>query len=141
MSKSEANTLRKQILDADDRPMEAVDVPEWGEGVVVYVRPMTINQVRNLQDFALLNEEDLDPGKVVARAALDAEGRRLFRDGDAHKLNEKAIEPLMRVMSAFLRLNGLDAEVQGRAEKNSETTRGDDSSSSSPASSAEPDAS
>jgi len=127
---------RESILAAADLPVAPVDVPEWGEGEVVYVRSLS----------AFEAEEKLrDAGKranfhawFAALLTCDAAGNRLFSDADAAALGGKSIAVLRRIGDAAQKLNGMTKAEQETAEKNSETIGAGSSSSGSPANSATP---
>lgn len=107
---------REQILGADDRPRERVEVPEWGGHV--YVRAMS-GAERDAWEVGLgAGSETQNLANVRARLAalcmVDEEGRRLFADEDAEQLGAKSAAALERVFRAASRLNAL---AKGEAQR------------------------
>lgn len=126
---------RDQILKADDLPTEDVDVPEWGG--TVRVRGLTGTE-RDSYEAAMLNfrtkgrkvdsEMDMSEFRVrlVAKAIVDAEGKRLFSDRDVRALGMKSAVALNRIYEVAERLSGLTSEDVEELAKNSETGPSDD---------------
>jgi hypothetical protein len=127
---------RDDILAADDRPVEEVEVPEWGGWVLV--RGMTGKQrdeyfasqakqhgKKVVQDIAQAT------AKIVARCIVDPEDhtRRMFTDRDVALLGERSSAALERVGSVAARLSGLSEEDMEELGKDSESTPSDDTSS------------
>lgn len=116
---------REEILAIDDRPMEAVAVPEWG-GRTVYIRTISALE-RDYWDVHLLEhtvEEDEEEAEergarqparrlkpcnlratLVALCAADAEGNRLFGIEDAEALAGKSGAAIDRLYDVARRLN------------------------------------
>lgn len=103
---------REQILGADDRSREVVQVPEWGGEVTVaamtgaardaWEQSMVVRQggkvVPNLANMR---------ARLVAACVVDAAGQRLFTDADIVALGEKSGGALERVCRVAQRLNAL----------------------------------
>lgn len=70
--------------------------------------------------------------RLAAVVLSDEQGNRLFTDEDAAKLGNLDARELEKVYVAGCRLNGLDAEAIGDAEKNSVTVRNGSPGSASP---------
>lgn len=104
--------LRTAILEAQDSQRQAVEVPEWG--VTVYVRTLSGTE-RDAFEAGLVKGQgkqrkpDLANlrARLVALCAVDAEGKRIFADGDVDALGRKAAAPLDRIFTAAQQLNGL----------------------------------
>jgi hypothetical protein len=110
---------RDQIRDADDRQIEAVEVPEWGG--MLYVRglsgvdrdsfEMTMIQTRGRKSE--VNLRNLR-AKLVVRTAVDSEdpevAKPLFELKDVEWLGRKSAAALQRVYAVAQRLSGLSAE-------------------------------
>lgn len=114
---------RDQILGADDRKTDEVEVPEWGGSVRIrsmsgaelqeYVRAVaeTKDEVDNVDDVLLL----------VHFSIVDDSGNRLFPAKDDVKLlAEKNIHVLNKIAQACMGVNGLDqkevvADLKGTA--------------------------
>ncbi len=109
---------REDILAADDIERDRVEVPEWGGTVIV--RGLTgtdrdafeeaITQMRgksvvsNLANFR---------AKLVARAIVDENDKRMFTDVDVTALGKKSAKALQRVFRRAQELSGLaDDEVE-----------------------------
>lgn len=109
---------REDILSAEDLQQEVVEVPEWGGSL--YVRGMDgTSRDAFERDMVTIKGKDVSTNwqnfraKLVARCAVDAEGKRLFTDSDAAALGRKSAAALQRVFVVAQRLNGLsDAEVE-----------------------------
>jgi len=106
---------RQAILNAEDLPMERMDVPEWGG--FVYVRTLTGAERDAFEDasikgrgrnrrFSLRNV----CARLVVMAVCDERGRRVFRDGDAERLGEKSAAALNRVYRVAARLSAISEE-------------------------------
>lgn len=138
-------TLRDQILASKGLGPVAVPCPEWGEGVVVHVHPLTGDQRDALEEESteLAAQADYAPGagrrrlhaRAVVRAARDAEGKPIFRLEDVEALASKDARVLDRLYRVVDRLSAVsEEEVVGLLGK-SVATPGDASSSGSAASS------
>lgn len=109
-----------QILAAEDRRYECVEVPEWGG--TVRVGSMTAAQ-RDRWDALIVRrrqggEDDaLIRATVVAFAAVDEGGKPVFTPDQIARLADKDARPVNRVFEVAARLNALtdDAaeEVKG----------------------------
>lgn len=106
---------RDEILQTPDRKIEAVVVPEWGGGTVhvksltgrerdeleasIYVAQGGTNndRRRNLRNFR---------ARLVAMAAVDPNGVRLFSDDDVAILGERNAAAIDRLFTVAQRLGG-----------------------------------
>jgi hypothetical protein len=93
---------RDQILAANDLEVREVDVPEWGG--TVKVRPLngaerdrfeaSLRKERRRADgkegTELVANTDNMRAKLVARAVVDDDGKRVFTDADINALGEKS---------------------------------------------------
>lgn len=107
---------REQILGAQDRKTEDVEVPEWGG--TVRVRSLSgserdayeagIVQLRGdgSRKFTLQNAR----ARLVSLSLCDENGERMFTDADIIKLGDKSALALERVFDAARRLSGLSDE-------------------------------
>jgi hypothetical protein len=116
---------REEILGADDRTTETVDVPEWGG--VVTVRSLTGTQRGQYEasgtsmTFDGSGKPTITPrnpellrARIVSMSLVDAEGKQLFTEADLLALGGKNAEVLSRIGDVALRLAGLtkrDLEV------------------------------
>lgn len=118
---------RDQMLERSrsSRAPEAVQLKSW-PGETVFLRGMT-GAERNSLLVAAKDETKstdktyvVDQGKysheLIARCLCDAEGKRLFRDEEAHLVGEFPGNILDELLPIAQRLSGLEGE--GEAEKN-----------------------
>ena len=120
---------REEILNAPDRRMVPVEIPEWGgEGAGVYVRSLTAferanaeTKWHNYRKNRGLSEEDYnfyDPF-YASFVVCDESGKLLFTPNEVEALSRKASKPLERIVLISRRLNGNSiAEIEAIA-KNS----------------------
>lgn len=101
-----------QILNAEDLVTEDVEVPEWGG--TVRVRMMT-GAERDAFEASLAQQKGKSVrtnlanlrARLVAKTAVNAEGKRLFTDEQAGVLGQKSAAALDRVFEAARKLNGM----------------------------------
>lgn len=103
---------REQILAADDCAIETVSVPEWGGEVGV-------KTLTGAEKDAWESERQTSDGSfnlenirasLVAIAACDGDGQRLFTLADVVELGKKSVRALDRVFQAAKKLNGVSEE-------------------------------
>ena len=117
---------RAQILETQDLGREVVPVPEWGGSVVM--RGLT-GRERDAFEASIVRMQRGAPGagmerslqniraRLVAMAAIDESGARLFEDRDVRALGEKSAAALDRLFDAARRLSGMsEADVKAIAE-------------------------
>lgn len=131
-----SHLTKDQILSADDRDTQEVDVPEWG-GTVLVQEPTSwdLSQLRN-EEFRVQVGTDGKPrttidttghdARLAAICIVDEEGKRLFSDKEVKKLGRKSQKALDRVLKAIRDFDGVDLE---EIEGNSEPTDSDTGSS------------
>ena len=116
-------SLRDRILSADDRPKEAVFVPQWG--LSVFVRTLSgaerddweasiVQQKGKTATYDLRNLR----ARLVCKCIVDEGGRRVFSDHEAEVLGEKSAAALDLLFTVAQRLNALtnaDVEELGKA--------------------------
>jgi len=106
---------KDQILGADDREAQEVEVDEWGGSVLV--SSMTAcerdafeasmldskgkGNVKRLQNFR---------SRFVAACIVDEDGNRLFSDKDIVALGRKSAGPISRLFEVCRELNGMTEE-------------------------------
>jgi len=119
MSKPVKALSREDILGANDREVQWVDVPEWG-GRVYFRQLNGIERERWESDVPTKDpktgESDREPGFVRARllvfACCDEAGNQLFTTEDVMALAQKSASGLERVYDRVARLNKVtDADV------------------------------
>jgi hypothetical protein len=125
---------RAQILEADDIPVEDVEVPEWGG--VVRVRGLSgaerdayEGEVMQQRGRSIQFNTENARAKLVARCVIDENGQRLFRSADVKALGRKSGAALNRVFTVCRRLSGLGDEDIQELVKNSGSDQSDDSTS------------
>jgi hypothetical protein len=110
------------VLKADDRPIQEVEVPEWGGSVLI--KAMT-GAERN----AFLARHIQNPGKgqtiildnmhadLAALSIINEDGSRMFSAAEVGALAQKSGTALERIFKAASKLNGLsDEDVKELAE-------------------------
>ena len=105
---------KEQILAADDLPKEVVEVPEWGDSVIV--RSMTGTERDDFeQSIYDSNGKSKNSNLSNIRARLCSltmvgeNGKRLFELSDAVELGKKSAKALDIVFGVAQKLNGLSA--------------------------------
>lgn len=114
-----ANILNKdQILQADDKKTEKVEVPEWGGTVII--RTLTGTERDQFEESILSgNKRDFKGvrAKLVALSIIGENGERLFTFEEAKLLGEKSARALDRVFGVAQRLSGFtNKDVEELAE-------------------------
>jgi len=108
-------SLKETILAAQDIETAAVECPEWGCTVQMKAPTGAERDEFELQMTKGKGKQakaDLRNirARTVAKFAVDETGARLFDDGDAIALGEKAAKPLDRCFTAWLKLAGMNQE-------------------------------
>lgn len=112
---------KTKIFAADDKPLERVEVPEWGGHV--FVRTMSAGE-RDAYEAELY---DLSQGgkkkdaksmmdnaraRLLVRTLVDEKGERLFEDSDIKDLGGKSGLVVDRIFTVARKVNGLtEADV------------------------------
>jgi hypothetical protein len=114
---------KDEILAVNDLDTEDVSVPEWGG--IVRLRVMTGTDLDGWE-VASFNAQkkggDLHVrAGLVARCAVDKQGKRLFTNKEAVELGKKSGKALNRLYEKALKMNGISEEESKEIEKNSET--------------------
>lgn len=113
---------KEQILNANDLPVEEVEVPQWGGSV--FVRTMTASERDTLEGEQIAarksgNTEFADiRARIGARCIVDADGKRLFSETEIGLLGQKSSAALDLIFEAAQRLNGMSDEDIEELEKN-----------------------
>lgn len=120
---------REDVLNADDAQVTPVEVPEWGGRIYVRAMPGNERDAFELESARLRkNGEDALAGmagiraRLVARAACDSKGAKLFTLEDVARLGLKNGQALDRVFDAARALNGMGTEEVADAGKASATS-------------------
>lgn len=107
------SSIKEQILAAKDARLDPMDVPEWG--CTVYLPVVTVEDMEGFKTA----DGPFATARMAAFVIRDADGRRVFTDDDVPALAKKSVMAVKRVVEAFNKLNGFDAEDPA---KNSGTT-------------------
>lgn len=135
---------RDQILARqDDLPTVDVPVPEWGDGQSVRVRGLKSGErmkwARTREQYVDGDDKVADPAALlIAMAAVDEAGTRLFQTQDVDALTELRGDVVGRISDKILELSGLTAAAADDAEGKSDATPSGDSSSDSAETSEQP---
>ena len=108
---------KSQILEADDRPVEKVQTPEWGDDAFVLVRSISAAE-RDKFEQSIIEERGKSTrtnlenirARFAAMCVVDEEGARVFSDAEASALGNKSAAVLDRIFGTAQRLNGMSAE-------------------------------
>jgi len=105
---------KDQILAANDLGLFKVSVPEWGGDV--FVRVMTVGE-RDAYENEWMRKKDTGVDdfrtKFLVRCLVDADGNRLFDNGDVQKLAAKSAKVMNRLWQAAMEHNNLsDSDVE-----------------------------
>lgn len=127
---------KEQVLAADDRVRELVEVPEWGGEV--YVGAMSALDKSHYQASMFeftpdgtvksINADGADV-RLAALCLQNEDGSLMFGRKEVASLGKKSPAALDRVVEVARRLNGLDEEAEDREVGNSEPTSTDTSDS------------
>jgi hypothetical protein len=116
---------RDDILAAEDRATEVVEVPEWGGSVTIRALSGTERDRFETESvsYGRTNQGGLQisgvqtnnvRARLVALSVIDADGKRMFSDKDVLALGDKSAAALNRVFEAAQRLSRIsqrDVEV------------------------------
>lgn len=98
---------RQQILDADDLRLTEADAPEWGG--TVFLRIMSGTERDAFEQLYIAEGQGFANfrARLLVRCLCDAEGKRLFEDGDADALGAKSASAISPLYDVAARLNGI----------------------------------
>lgn len=129
---------KDSILQADDKAIAVVEVPEWGGWVNICVmsgleRDTFEAEVGKPAGDESRHDRKMRLNNMRARLAVlticDEKGNRLFEKSDAAALGEKSAAVLDRIFTAACEMNGLtEVDIESLA-GNSEGDQSDDSGS------------
>mgnify|MGYP003639830343 CR=1 FL=1 len=109
---------KSQILEADDRPVEKVNTPEWGgEDSFVLVRSISASE-RDRFEQSMIEERGKNTranlsnirARFAAMCVVDEGGARIFTDAEAVDLGKKSAAVLDRIFGTAQRLNGMSGD-------------------------------
>ena len=121
---------KDQILQADDRRTQTVEVPEWGGTVIV--KTLSGTERDQFEESILAGVKRDFKGvraKLVALSIIGEDGERLFTFEEAELLGEKSSLALDRVFGVAQRLSGFTTkDMEELAENLPEGQSGDSTS-------------
>lgn len=131
-------TDKSKILSMVQLKKELVDVPEWGEGVQVWVKELTAEQrdsyEQSLTDIKQKgNKTQVTPNFINSKARfavkciVDEKGNRIFQDVEAKKLGRLSAQAINRIVEAGYRLSGMNKEDLEDIEENLSSAQSEDS--------------
>jgi hypothetical protein len=109
---------RDEILNADDRKLEEVHVPEWGGSVMVRTlsgkeRDEYESGIVSVKDGKSVQNYENIRARLVALCVVDDKGTRLFNKSDVTALGNKSVAALQRVFNKCQELNAIsDDDVE-----------------------------
>ena len=115
-------SLADQIRDADDRPTEEMEIPEWG-GVTLTIRALSAWQQSEYENSLMEIEAD-DEGNISTRTVVLGAAIKLAALGiqDAGitetLLRDKSPAVVGRIAARVRELSGMDPKSRKAAEKN-----------------------
>lgn len=119
---------KAEILAAQDRPTERVNVPEWGGEVIVRTlsgaeRDAYEDETLKTDGKSLVVNRKNARARLVARCLCDESGNRLFSDAEAVALGSKSAAVLDRLFGIAQRLNGMTPKDEAALLGNSDADR------------------
>lgn len=108
--------LRQQILEANDRPVRPLHIPEWD--CTVYIRTMSAGERDRYEAAQLANPYQDARARLAAETVTDAEGTKLFTPEDVAALSQKSCKALDRIFAVAFRQNGISKEDIEELKKN-----------------------
>jgi len=113
---------RDQILNADDLPYRDEAVPEWGGTVRISTitaadRDTFESMIFDTVDGKPVFKRDNFRAKLLAMCLVDANGKRLFSEGDIEILGRKSAKAVQRLFDIAQELNGTSEAAKEAIEK------------------------
>ncbi len=111
------SSLKDRIKDHNDTKWEAVPIPEWGEGVVLYVRNTTheekiqweLSLASKTRDGKVKTSLQQAQYKMVSLVTFEQEGGTtpFFTPGDWQWVKGKGSGPIQKLFDTAIRLSGV----------------------------------
>jgi hypothetical protein len=95
-----------QILAANDRRLEAVEVPEWGG--TVYLKTLSVGEGLALEAAIHPDEPDKTVGVYLSYTLADEDGKLLFEPGDFEALYTKSPQVITRLFEHARAMNQME---------------------------------
>lgn len=114
---------RDQMLAADDRKIEELQIPEWGGSVLI--RPLSGFERDQIEaDFSHENKRAAMQNiraRFCFMSICNDKGERIFKEEDTATLGHKSAKALDRVFARVREISGLEDKDIKQLEKNSES--------------------
>lgn len=111
---------RDAILNAKDRAIESVPVPEWGGDVLIRTMTGRERDALEVRLYGVNATKENIRANFVAAAVVKDDGALMFTADDVEALGDKAAKPLDRIWRAVRKQNGIGEEEVAELAKNSE---------------------
>jgi len=122
---------KKDILDADDKYVEPLEIPEWGGSV--YIRRVSGRERDRFEEMVTDDKQKVTIKNFRAKFAVmvlcDEKGIPLFEYKDAPLLGSKFGGALDKVLEAGRRVNGISEQDVEKMVGNSDAGQSEDSGS------------
>lgn len=122
-------STREQLLVKQERRIERVDLPEFGEDAYVMVHGMNAREKIEYEASLMTSRFEMDVGKqktqkerMIICCARDDDGDRIFTDDDVAALGEWPVDPFNRVFDKALYLTGGYRSLKKAAKNSPEIT-------------------
>jgi len=109
--------LRESVLSSiqNNQNTTAVDVPEWGDGLSITVRELSLRERDAVQEIS--DDPEKSPAyslvTPVVMGCLDETGAPLFCESDVETLLNHGTGPIQRLYKAIMKLSGVDLTDPG----------------------------
>ena len=110
---------KEQIFAIQDVPEEVVEIPEWGDGVGVLVRGMTVKERLEFVEDTRGTDGKTDNRKATFKAILLGVKEPQFTEADIPMLEARSPQAMDRISKAWFRLSGIDQDAIEKARVNS----------------------
>lgn len=110
-------SIKNTIQAADDRPLEAFPVDEWG--VEVFLRPFAGDDVILDDPESLTNKDAM--WMQLRVGICNADGNPLFDDSDREWVMKKNVEVLQRIQKRLNKISGLSGDDEKKDSGKEET--------------------
>lgn len=112
---------RDAILDADDKRLDPVEIPEWpdenGNPGIVYVRSLTGTErdhyeqsTMAMRGSTVIPKLEHARARLIVLTACDETGERLFTTDDVRALGRRNARPIERLFDKAREMAGLTAQ-------------------------------
>ena len=119
---------KDQILQADDRPIENISVPEWHGHVLMKV-PGAVERDK-IEEAFFIGEKHGYKGlraQLVSLCVVNEDGTLMFTEDDIEMLGKKSAQVIDRLFTVALRLFGFSEKEMAKVKGNLPEGQSDDS--------------